>query len=216
GKNVYARIGRFGPMIQIGEQDDEDKPKFASVKRDQSIQTITLEDALELFKYPKAIGEYEGKVVKVNTGRFGPYIQHDNKFISINTKLGDSMEGMTIERAIELIDAKRISDANKVIKLFPENADVQLLNGRFGAYLKIGKDNFKLPKNTDASKLTLEECLTIAASQAKPAASRKTKTAVKADKPKKTATKKPASEKKSKEATGKKSSTAKKPKAKKK
>lgn len=216
GKNVYARIGRFGPMIQIGEQDDEDKPKFASVKRDQSIQTISLDDALELFKYPKAIGEYEGKVVKVNTGRFGPYIQHDNKFISINTKLGDTMEAMTIERAIELIDAKRISDANKLIKIFPENSEVQLLNGRFGAYLKIGKDNFKLPKNTDAAKLTLDECLTIAASQAKPAASKKAKSAVKAEKPKKPSAKKPAKEKKSKDSTGKKSPTLKKAKAKKK
>lgn len=205
GKNVYARIGRFGPMIQIGEQDDEDKPKFASVKKDQSIQTISLENALELFKYPKTIGEFEGGEVKVNSGRFGPYIQHDKKFISINAKLGDTLEGMTIERAVELILLKREDDKNRTIRIFEQDSNVQLLNGRYGAYLKIGKDNFKLPKNTDPTKLSFEECLEIAASQAKPskgklAANKKAKEALPA---------KPAASKKS-AASGKKKTTSKK------
>lgn len=204
GKNVYARIGRFGPMIQIGEQDDEEKPKFASVKKDQSIQTISLNDALELFKYPKTIGTFEGSEVKVNVGRFGPYIQHDKKFVSIAAKLGDTLEGMTIERAIELIQMKREDDKNKTIRIFAEDNDVQLLNGRYGAYLKIGKDNFKLPKNTDPTKLSYQECLDIAASQAKPsrgkaAANRKTKAAepakTKTAAPKKKATAKKAAPK---------------------
>jgi DNA topoisomerase-1 len=156
-------------MIQIGEQNDEEKPKFASVKKDQSIQTISLNDALELFKYPKTIGEFEGSEIKVNVGRFGPYIQHDKKFVSINAKLGDKIESITAERAIELILAKREDDKNKTIKIFEEDNNVQLLNGRYGAYLKIGKDNFKLPKNTDPTKLSFQECLDIAASQAKPA-----------------------------------------------
>jgi DNA topoisomerase I len=202
GKNVYARIGRFGPMIQIGEQNDEEKPKFASVKKDQSIQTISLEDALELFKYPKSIGEFEGGEIKVNIGRFGPYIQHDKKFVSISPKLGDSIESMTAERAIELILAKREDDKNRVIKIFKEDENVQLLNGRYGAYLKIGKDNFKLPKNTDPTILTFQECLDIAASQpktgkGKSAAAKKTSKVAEA-KPKKVAAKKKASPAKSK------------------
>jgi len=214
GKNVYARIGRFGPMIQIGEQDDEEKPKFASVKKDQSIQTISLNDALELFKYPKTIGEFEGGEVKVNSGRFGPYIQHDKKFISINAKLGDTLETMTIERAAELILKKREDDKNKMIKIFAEDEDMQLLNGRYGAYLKIGKDNFKLPKGSDPAKLTYEECVAIAASQAKPskgkaAANKKTKTAEPAKK--KAAPKKKAAASKAKTAAPKK--TTAKPKA---
>lgn len=204
GKNVYARIGRFGPMIQIGEQNDEEKPKFASLKKDQSIQTITIEDALELFNYPKLIGQFEDKDIKVNVGRFGPYIQHDGKFISISVKQGDSIETMTAERAIELILQKREDDKNKLIKSFPEDESVQLLNGRFGAYLKIGKDNFKLPKGTDANLLSLEECLEIAASQKKSGGkSKSSKNAKKEVTPQEAASKKVKST--SKKATGKKS-----------
>ena len=188
-KNVYARIGRFGPMIQIGEQNDEEKPKFASVKRDQSIQTISLEDALELFKFPKTIGDFEGSEVKVNNGRFGPYILHDKKFVSIRVKDGDTLEGMTIDRAIELIEAKREDEKNRLIKTFTEDETMQLLNGRYGAYLKIGKDNFKLPKGSDPDKLTYAECIEIAASQPKAKGKSKAKSAPAA---KKTATKKTA------------------------
>ena len=167
GKNVYARIGRFGPMIQVGETEDEEKPKFASLQKDQSIQTISLEEALELFKFPKVIGQYEGKDVKVNKGRFGPYVQIERTFVSIKEANGDTMENMTIERAIELIEQKREEDKNRIIKEFPEDESMQLLNGRYGAYLKIGKKNYRLPKDVEPAELTYEECVEIAQNQPK-------------------------------------------------
>lgn len=164
GKKIIARIGRFGPMVQIGdEQVDGEKPQFASLQKEQSIGTITLEQALELFKLPRTLGEFEDLTVKANLGRFGPYIQHGKIFASIPKE--ESPMSITLDRAIEIILEKREADANKLIKVFPENDEVQLLNGRWGAYLKIGKDNFKLPKGTEAEKLTLEECLVIAENQ---------------------------------------------------
>jgi DNA topoisomerase-1 len=151
-------------MVQIGdEQVDGEKPLFASLQGDQSISTITLEEALQLFKLPRVLGEFEGLEVKANAGRFGPYVQHGKSFVSI-PKGEDPLE-ISLDRAIELINEKKISEANKMIKSFDGREDVQLLNGRYGAYLKIGKDNFKLPKGTEPEKLTLEECLNIAASQ---------------------------------------------------
>jgi DNA topoisomerase I len=167
GKKIIARIGRFGPMVQIGEQDDEEKPKFASIQKDQSISTITLEEALELFKFPKTIGQFEDKDVKINKGRFGPYVQIERTFVSIKEDKGDSLESMTIERAIELILEKREEDKNRIIKEFPENAEMQLLNGRYGAYLKIGKKNYKLPKDTQPAELSYEECVHISENQPK-------------------------------------------------
>lgn len=164
GKKIIARIGRFGPMVQIGdEQVDGEKPQFASLQKDQSIGTITLDQALELFKMPRTLGEFEDLVVKANVGRFGPYIQHGKIFASIPKE--ESPMSITFDRAVEIILEKREADANKLIKAFPEREDVLLLNGRWGAYLKIGKDNFKLPKGTEAEKLTLEECIKIAESQ---------------------------------------------------
>lgn len=167
GKNVSARIGRFGPMVQVGEQDDEEKPKYASLQKDQSIHTISLEDALELFKFPKVIGEFEGKEVKINKGRFGPYVQIDRTFVSIEEEDGDTLQNMTIERAIELIEKKRELDKNKIIKSFSEDENTQLLNGRYGAYLKIGKQNYKLPKDVEPAELTYEECIEISKNQPK-------------------------------------------------
>ena len=179
GKKVIVRIGRFGPMVQIGdEREDGEKAQFASLRKEQSINTITLEEALELFKLPRSLGEFEDQEVKANVGRFGPYVQHGKAFVSL--KKEDDPMTVTLDRAIELILAKREEDANRMIKTFPENPDVHLLNGRYGAYLKIGKDNYKLPKGSDAAKLTLEECLRIAESQPasgkgkKPAAKRAT------------------------------------------
>lgn len=164
-KKVIARIGRFGPMIQVGdEKEDGEKPQFASLQGSQSIHTITLEQALDLFKLPRTLGELNGEVVKANTGRFGPYVQIGKLFVSL--KKEDDPMTVTLERAEELIKDKLIAEANKLIKSFPEREDVQLLNGRYGAYLKIGKDNFKLPKGTEAANLSLEECLAIAADQA--------------------------------------------------
>ena len=164
GKNVIARIGRFGPMIQIGdEQVDGDKPTFASLRKEQSISTVTLEDALELFKLPRVLGELDGQDVRANIGRFGPYVQLGKLFVSIPK--GEDPMSITFERALEIIAAKKVDEANKMIKTFDGRDDVQLLNGRYGAYLKIGKDNFKLPKGTVPEILTLDECLDIAANQ---------------------------------------------------
>ncbi|ASS47673.1 MAG: DNA topoisomerase I [Candidatus Fluviicola riflensis] len=191
-KKVLARIGRFGPMIQVGdEKEDGEKPQFASLHASQSIHTITLEDALELFKLPRVLGELEGETVKVNVGRFGPYIQLGKLFVSLK-KEDDPMQ-IQLDRALELIVEKREVEANRLIKDFPENKEVQLLNGRYGAYLKIGKDNFKLPKGTEAASLTLEQCLAIAAD---PANAPKKKPGARKAPAKKPAAKKPATKKK--------------------
>lgn len=166
GRKIIARIGRFGPMIQVGdEQVDGEKPQFASLRGEQSINSITLEQALELFKLPRTLGEYEELVVKANVGRFGPYVQHGKVFASI-PKDEDPMT-ITYERACEIILEKREADANKIIKIFAEDQTMQLLNGRWGAYLKIGKDNFKLPKDAEPEKLTYEECIHISQNQPK-------------------------------------------------
>jgi len=166
-KKIIVRIGRFGPMVQVGdEKEDGEKPQFASLRGEQSINTITLEEALELFKLPRTLGEFEDLTVKANIGRFGPYLQHGKAFISLKKE----EDPMTIDlaRAEELILIKREDDANKIIKVFPERDDLQLLNGRWGAYLKIGKDNYKLPKDIVVEDLTLEQCLEIAENQPAP------------------------------------------------
>lgn len=170
GKKVIVRIGRFGPMVQIGdEKEDGEKARFASLQKTQSIGSITLEEAMELFKLPRQLGEHEGQAVKANSGKFGPYIQVGKTFVSIPK--GEDPMTITFERAIELFIGKQQEEANKLIKTFPEREDVQLLNGRYGAYLKIGKDNFKLPKNAVPEELSLDECLQIAETQeAKPKA----------------------------------------------
>jgi len=173
GLNVYARIGRYGPMAQIGESDQEEKPKFASLKKDQSIQTITIEEALELFKFPKVIGQYEDMDIKINKGRFGPYVQQAKLFVSIKEENGDTLENMTIERAIELIEEKKEEDRNRIIKSFDEYDTMQLLNGRYGPYLKVGRKNYKLPKDVEPKDLTYDECLHIMENQ--PAKKRKAK-----------------------------------------
>ena len=159
GKNVYARIGRFGPMVQIGQVDDEEKPKFAKITGDGSITSITLEEALILFKMPKDLGLFEDKKVVIGIGRFGPYIRHDSKFVSLGKV--DPHE-IKLDEAIEMIKAKRIEEANKMIKQFPENDTIQILNGRWGPYIKAGKQNVKIPKGTEPESLTLEDCLKLA------------------------------------------------------
>ena len=166
GRKVIARIGRFGPMVQVGdEREDGKKPEFASLKANQSINSISLEDALELFKLPRILGEYEEQSVRANIGRYGPYVQLGKLFVSL-PKEDDPMT-VNLDRAIELIKVKQEEEKNKIIKLFPENEDVQLLNGRYGAYLKIGRSNFRLPKDKDPKELSLEECLEIAENQPK-------------------------------------------------
>jgi DNA topoisomerase-1 len=163
GKKIIVRIGRYGPMAQIGDSEDENV-QFASLRPNQSIGTVTLEEVLDLFKLPRTLGEFEDKVVKANVGRFGPYIQHNSKFVSL--KEDDPMQ-VTLERAIELIKIKRDEDEKKLIKTFEEDANMQLLEGRWGPYLKIGKNNFKLPKDVEPEKLTYEECIHISENQPK-------------------------------------------------
>ncbi|MBI2257357.1 MAG: type I DNA topoisomerase [Flavobacteriia bacterium] len=174
GKKVIARIGRFGPMVQIGdEKEDGEKPVFASLKKDQSINTIELEEALELFNLPRVVGEYESLEIKANNGRFGPYIQHGKLFVSL--KKEDDPITIDLDRAIQLILEKKEQESNKIIKVFKENADVQLLNGRYGPYLKVGKENYKLPKNVKAEDLSLEDCLEITKNQVSTKAKKKVK-----------------------------------------
>ena len=163
GKNVYVKLGKFGAYIQVGENPDDtggEKPKYAPLRPGQFIENITLADALELLKMPRDLGLFEEKPVVANIGRFGPYVLHDKKFVSIPK--GEDPYTITPERAVELIHTKRESDANKTIKLFDENPDVQILNGRFGPYIKAGKKNVKIPKGKEPAELTLQECLTLA------------------------------------------------------
>lgn len=162
GKKIIARLGKFGPLVQLGEEDEEagEKPKFASLRPGQFIESITLEDALDLFKLPREVGIFEDKPMAAAIGRFGPYIRHDGKFVSIPKT--DDPYTIDADRAIELIKAKREADANKFIKGFDENPEVQILNGRWGPYIKVGKKNVKIPKDKEAADLTLAECLELA------------------------------------------------------
>lgn len=162
GKNVYVRIGRFGPMAQLGESDDEtSKPKFAALRKDQRLESISFQEALDLFKLPRVTGEFEGKEMTVAIGRFGPYVRHNSVFVSL--KKEDDPMTITADRCIELIKAKRQAEIDKYIKTFPENPGVQVLNGRWGPYLVVDGNNYKLPKGIEPKELTLKDCLEIAA-----------------------------------------------------
>ncbi len=180
GKNMYARIGRFGPMVQIGEADDEEKPRFASLKKGQSITDITFEEALELFRFPIKVGEINGLVVNVAIGRFGPYVSHNKVFASIPK--GEDPATVNFDRAVELLEEKKKKDAERFIKGFDEDPEIQVLNGRWGPYIKYKKKNFKIPKTTEAKDLSLDDCLELIEKQG----AGKTKTKAK----KKTTTKK--------------------------
>ena len=157
GKNVYARIGRFGSMIQIGEKTDEEKPKFASLIKGQSIETITMEEAMILFTLPRSVGEFEDAELIASLGRFGPYIKHKSDFYSL--KKTDDPYTITKDRAIELIIEKRNNIANSLLKEFSDDADMKILQGKWGPYIKYKKKNFRMPKTTDIEKITLEECI---------------------------------------------------------
>ena len=176
GNPVFVKIGRYGPVVQIGvaHADDKEapKPQFASLMKGQSIDTITLEEALKLFDLPRTVGEYEGKVMVAAVGRFGPFIRHDGKFVSIPKDLNPLT--ITAEEAIALIDGKRLKDEQRFIKKFEEDPEMEILKGRFGPYISYQKANYRIPKTiTDPASLTLEDCKKIIAEAGEKPATKK-------------------------------------------
>ena len=159
GKSVSVKIGRFGPIVQIGSASDEEKPRFAQMKPGQTLETITLEEALDLFSLPRTLGEYEGEKVTIGAGRFGPYIKHGSAYITL-PKTHDPLT-VSLEEAAEMIEAKKKAEAERIIKVFAEEPDMQVLNGRFGPYIAYKGSNYKLPKGVVPADLTPEECLEI-------------------------------------------------------
>ena len=161
GLQVSVSIGRYGPMAQLGTAEDAEKPRFASLQKGQSLETITLEEALALFDLPKNIGEYEGEVMTVAVGRFGPYVRHAGKFYSL-PKDTDPLS-CTAEQAIEIIREKRESEEKSLLKSFAEDADLSIRTGRFGPYLKYKADNYKLPKDVDPTSMSYDDCMKLIA-----------------------------------------------------
>ena len=159
GKNVYVKVGRFGPVAQIGDTESEEKPRFAGLKKDMSIESVTLEEVLKLFDFPRILGEFEGKEITVAVGRFGPYIRHDNKFYSLAKT--DNPALVEYDRAVEIINEKRQKDLDNIILTFDHDPDMRVLNGRFGPYIAYKKSNYKIPKGTEPSTLTYEQCMAI-------------------------------------------------------
>ncbi|HHH45617.1 MAG TPA: DNA topoisomerase I [Thiotrichales bacterium] len=154
GRKVSVRMGRYGPFVQLGTRDDEEKPRFAGLRPGQKMDTITLDEALELFKLPRVLGETpEGEPVEVNVGRYGPYIRYGRKFVSIGD---DELHTITLEQALARIEEKKQADANRIIKAFPE-AGIQVVNGRYGPYITDGKKNARMPKDVDPAQITLEQ-----------------------------------------------------------
>lgn len=197
GKPVSVRVGRFGPLVQIGTADDEEKPRFASLRKGQMIETITFEEAMELFKLPKKIGTFEDIEMTVAIGRFGPYIRHNAEFYSLPKDL-DPLD-VTQEQAIEIIKTKRQKDIEKIIRVFDENPEARIENGRWGPFVRFGKQNLKIPKDTDISTISYDDVLKWA--EADPKAAKTAKASVKTTKTKSTvkkatATKKAAAKKK--------------------
>ncbi|WP_448138380.1 type I DNA topoisomerase [Sphingobacterium siyangense] len=174
GKPVSVRIGKFGPLVQIGSPDDEEKPRFASLRKGQMIETITFEDAMELFKLPKKVGSFEDKEMTVAVGRFGPYIRHNSSFYSL-PKGVDPLD-VTEEEAIQIIKDKRQKDIEKVIRVFDENPDAQIEQGRWGPFIRFGKQNLKIPKGTEIEKITYADVLKWAEADAPKGKATKAKT----------------------------------------
>ena len=161
GKPVFVKIGRFGPVVQIGSADDEDKPRFSQLPIGKSMETITLEEALELFKLPRTLGQFEGSDVVIGAGRFGPYVLHDKKYTSIPK--GEDPLTITLDAAINLIQKKRLQEAQRHLKTFEEDAKMEVMNGRYGPYVAYDGKNYRMPKALydKASELTYEQCLDI-------------------------------------------------------
>ena len=188
GKKVLVRVGRFGPLVQIGAQDDEEKPRFASLRAGQMIETITFEEAMDLFKLPKKVGLFEDIDMFVAIGRFGPYIRHDGAFYS----LPKGMDPFDVEEemAIEIIKTKRQKDIDKIIRTFDENPDARIEEGRWGPFIRFGKQNVKIPKGTNHEDLTYEAIVTLAENDPKFKKAPAKKTAAKKAPAKKAAAKK--------------------------
>lgn len=173
GKPVFVKIGRFGPVVQIGSADDKEKPRFSQLPADKSIETITLEEALELFKLPRTLGKFEGLTVTVGAGRFGPYVLHNKKYVSL-PKEEDPMT-ISLETAIELIIKKREQEKERHIKTFAEDAKLEVLNGRYGPYIAYDGKNYRMPKDKHehAAELTFEECMDIVTNAPEPKPARR-------------------------------------------
>lgn len=161
GKPVSVKIGRYGPLVQLGSADDEEKPRFASLLKEQSVSTITLEQALKLFDLPRTLGDYEGSDVVVAIGRFGPYIKHAGKSVSVPRDIVP--QELTLDQAVQLITAKREEDAKRVLLTFDEEPEMQVLNGRYGLYIAYKGINYKIPRKTDVATLNLATCRAIVA-----------------------------------------------------
>ena len=175
GKLVSAKIGRFGPFVQLGEavEGSDEKPQFASLQKGQSIETISMEEAIKLFELPRDLGEFEGKKVIVGIGRFGPYVRHDGNFVSLKKDIDDPLT-VTIERAIELIEEKRENTIKSVLKTFTEDPEIRIIEGRWGPYISFKKENYKIKKGTDVQALSFAECKIIIESEGvKPKANKK-------------------------------------------
>jgi DNA topoisomerase-1 len=161
GKPVFVKIGRFGPVVQIGSADDKDKPRFAQLPSELSMETLTLEKALELFNLPRVVGQYEGADVMIGTGRFGPYVMHQRKYVSL-PKDEDPL-AVTLETAISLIEEKRQQEQKRHLKTFEEDPKLEVLNGRYGPYIVYDGKNYRMPKNlhAKATELSYEQCMEI-------------------------------------------------------
>jgi len=160
GEPIIVRIGKFGPFVQLGDSNKDEKPRFASLLKGQLIETITLEEALELFKLPRTIGNFEDNDLIVGIGRFGPYVRHNNKFFSLKKDIDDPLT-INKSRAIELIEEKRDIEKKRIIKSFPKNPDLKVLAGRYGPYISYQKKNFRIPRKNEPESLTFEDCMKI-------------------------------------------------------
>ena len=174
-KPVFVKIGRFGPVVQIGTADDTDKPRFAQIPTDKSMETLTLDDALELFKLPRTVGQFEGTDVVIGAGRFGPYIMHNKKYVSL-PKEEDPLT-VSLDTAIRLIETKRLQDAQRHLKQFDEDPKLEVINGRYGPYIAYDGKNYRIPKamHERAAELTYEECQDIMKIAPEPKTRRKRK-----------------------------------------
>ena len=175
GKKVFAKIARYGPVVQLGETESEEKPRFASLLKGQMLDSITLEEALELFALPRELGTYKKQVVKAAIGRFGPYVQHGKTYASLRANEGDDPHTVTLERAAELLEEKWEADRNKYIAVFEGDPTIEVLNGRYGPYIRSGKTNYKIPKDVDPHTLDRAACEEIMKNQPKKRATKKKK-----------------------------------------